>query len=125
MARPFSTELSTAQNKILRVIVRLQKAGLPALTRYLLEELKLAGNNSLLPTLRIMERNGFLEVFGGGERGRPQFVRLTSRGQHVTQNLCYLPLLAKIRAGPLEEIFSDPEVAYADVGDVLPWRAGD
>lgn len=95
----------------------------PAFVPDLVQALKLASESSLTPTLRVMERNGFIAVQGGGAKGRSRLVRLTAKGRHALA-LGGLPLLGSIPAGPLSEALADPE-AVLEESELLPHRAGD
>lgn len=123
MARPRSTELSGTQEKIAKAIAAIERQGFPALVSELVRELALAGRTSLVPTLRIMQRNGYLTMSGGGERGRDQLVRLTSKGRYAIAE-GGIPVLGSIRAGPLEEAVAVPDMVMEE-REFLPHRPGD
>src|SRR5258708_3319595 len=102
MARPRISGLTRAQSRILRAIARcIEKYGHAAITE-LVAELGLAGDTSLVPTLRIMERNGFVRIRGGGQRGRRRTIDLAVPGK-AALGLAGLPVLGQIPAGPLSE----------------------
>ncbi len=89
----------------------------------LVRELNLAGESSLAPTLRLMERNGYVTMQGGGAQGRSRLVRLTAKGR-LALSLGGLPLLGSIPAGPLSEALAEPETVV-DERELLPFRDGD
>ena len=123
MARPRTTHLSSTHEKIARTIFTIERTGFPALVSELVQRLGLAGSTSLVPTLKIMRRNGFVEIGGGGKTGRDQLVRLTPKGRYAIAE-GGLPVLGVIRAGPLEEAIAQPEAIFEDA-DLLPHRPGD
>ncbi|PWT80559.1 MAG: hypothetical protein C5B58_11325 [Acidobacteria bacterium] len=83
----------------------------------------MAGDTSLSPTLRIMERNGFVKVHGGGIRGKRRVVTLTAQAKAALA-IGGLPVLATIPAGPLSENLSQADTIL-DEAEVLPYRPGD
>src|SRR5688500_2659984 len=102
MPRPRITVLTDAHRRILRALARFEKNSEPGFIPGLASAAGLAGQNSLVPSLRIMERNGFVVMQGGGTKGRPRLVRLTAKGRHAA-GLGGLPLLGAIPAGRLSE----------------------
>jgi len=118
-----STQLSPPQLRIAEAIAAVEREGFPALVNELVHRLGLAGGSSLVPTLRIMQRNGFVTIRGGGGHGRDQFVRLTPKGRFAVAE-GGLPVLGSIRAGPLEEAVAEPETVL-EGDDLLPHRPGD
>ena len=56
--------------------------------------------SSITPTLRIMERNGFLQILGVGRRRASRFLKLTKKCRLV-RGVGGLPVVGKIAAGPL------------------------
>lgn len=89
----------------------------------LVRVLGLAGGSSLAPTLRIMQRNEFVTVGGGGAHGRDRLVKLTPKGRFAVAE-GGLAVLGSIRAGPLEEAVADPEAVFEE-RDLLPYCPGD
>ena len=89
----------------------------------LVRRLGYAAESSLTATLRIMERNGFLVIQGGGEKGRSRVVRLTARGR-FTLGASGIPLLGAIPAGPLEEALAQAE-EIIEPANLLSYREGD
>ena len=81
MARPRSSGLTPAHLRVLGAISRALAGGFPPSVADLADSLNLAGVTSVVPTLRIMERNGFVTISGGGERGKRRSVNLTARGK--------------------------------------------
>src|SRR4051794_29204180 len=61
-----SNHLSPAQRRIAWAIAEGEAAGRPALVPDLVQALGYGAESSISATLRIMERNGFLEIVGGG-----------------------------------------------------------
>lgn len=123
MARPRITQLSSTQIKIAKAIVSIEREGFPALVSELVRQLGMAGSSSLVPTLRIMQRNGFVLINGGGCPGRDQLVKLTPKGRFVVGE-GGLAVHGSIRAGLLEEAVAEPETIMDD-RDLLPYRPGD
>lgn len=123
MARPRSTGLTSVHTRILRAIGRTLASGFPPSVAELADSLKLAGVTSLMPTLRIMERNGFVTISGGGERGRRRAVNLNARGK-AALSIGGLPVLGRVPAGPLTEPLNQCEVVL-DEHELLPHRPGD
>lgn len=115
--------LTEAQRRIVRVVERMERAGEPAFVPDLVQSLGLAAESSITPTLRLLERNGFVSVHGGGSRGRSRVVRLTARARHGL-GFGGLPLLGTIPAGPLSEALADPDAVLAD-RELLAYRDGD
>jgi repressor LexA len=123
MPRPRTVELSPAHRRILRVLGRFEQKSQPAFVPALVEALEFAGANSLVPTLQIMARNGFVEIRGGGVKGSPRWVELTDKGRQAA-GLGGLPLIGSIPAGPLAEALAQPE-EIVSAEDLLPHRDGD
>jgi len=124
MARPRSTQLSSAQHRVAKAIAAIERDGFPALVSALVRELGLSGRSSLVPTLRIMERNGFITIGGGGGFGRDQLVKLSPKGRYAVAEGNGLPVLGTIRAGLLEEAIAEPE-SVVESGELLPYQPGD
>ncbi len=123
MSRSSIAGLSDTHRRIARAIARFEKKSEPAFVPDLVRLLGLAGESSLAPTLRIMVRNGFLALHGGGAQGRSRLVRLTPKGRQAL-SLGGLPLLGSIPAGPLAEALADPETVL-DERELLAFREGD
>lgn len=123
MARPRTTQLSAPQSRIAKAIASIERDGFPALISGLVRELGLAGSSSVVPTLRIMERNGFIVIAGGGCTGRDQLVKLTPKGRYAVAE-GGLPVLGSIRAGLLEEAVAEPETILEDHA-LLPYQPDD
>src|SRR5689334_6825221 len=122
--RTNSTEcLTPAQRRIAEAVATLEARGLPALVPDLVKALHYQAESSLTATLRIMERNGFLEIHGGGQRRASRFLRLSKKGR-LALGVGGLPLLGRIPAGPLSEALAQPE-EILEAGMLLPHRAGD
>jgi repressor LexA len=104
-------------------LVKFARADRPAFVPDLVEELGFAGESSLTPTLKILERKGVIEILGGGRQRAYRLVRLTLQGRHL-MGLGVLPLLGAIPAGRLKEAIAQPE-EYFEVERLLPARTGD
>src|SRR5438270_13604076 len=98
MARPRCSGLTNAHWKVLYAIERLLRKGVSPSVSEIAASLRLAGETSLAPTLRIMQRNGFVEIHGGGRRGKRRTVALTARGK-TSLGVGGLPVLGAIPAG--------------------------
>ena len=123
MARPFSFDLTESHWKILRAIERLLRTGVPPSVGEIAASLCLAGETSLTPTLRIMRRNGYVEIHGGGRRGKRRTMTLTPLAK-ASLGIGGLPVLGAVPAGPLSENLSQAE-AILDEQELLPHRPGD
>jgi repressor LexA len=129
MPRPLSTVLSTAQKRVLEALASLEKKGEPGFVSTLVKALGLKAESSLTQTLQRMERNGFLDLAGGGARGRQRLVQLSAKGRlqlntSSSSTTLFLPLLGRIPAGPLEEALQQEGQPVA-VSEVLKARPGD
>jgi repressor LexA len=125
MPRPPLQNLSSTHLRIAKVVAEFERDERPAYVPELVEALKLARPGSLLPTLQIMARNGFVDLPGkreGGKR-RAQIVRLTPKGRHAL-GIGGLPLLGSIPAGLISEAVAGAD-EIVDPGAVLPWKPGD
>jgi repressor LexA len=123
MARPLCSVLTNAHWKVLDAIERLSRKGLPPSVGEIALSLRMAGQTSLTPTLRIMQRNDFVEIHGGGRRGKRRTVTLTARGK-TSLGIGGLPVLGTIPAGPLSESLSQAETVL-DEQELLACRPGD
>src|SRR5438874_7942076 len=123
MARPLSFGLTDSHWKVLRAIGRLLRTGVPPSVSEIAASLRLAGETSLTPTLRIMQRNGFVEIHGGGRRGKRRTVTLTARGK-TSLGVGGLPVLGTVPAGPLSETLAQVEMIL-DEQELLPHRRRD
>lgn len=115
--------LSSAHLRIAKEILDFERRNEPSFVSDLVRRLGYAAESSLTATLRIMERNGFLVIQGGGEKGRSRVVRLTSRARFAL-GAGGIPLLGTIPAGPLEEAFAQAD-EIIETADLLPYREGD
>ncbi len=111
MPRPLSLHLTAVQQRIARALANFARQERPAFVPDLAKTLRLAGESSLTPTLKKMQRNGFVDVQGAGVRGRSRIVRLTAKGRKAL-GIGGLPLLGSIPAGPLSE-------AIAQAGEIV------
>ena len=114
-------DMTSAQKKIAEAVWKFQQKGQAALVADLVRVLKYAAESSLTATLKIMERDGVLDIRGGREKGRPRVISLTNQGR-FDLGVGGIPLLGSIPAGPLDEA-----LAQADeiVEAMLPSRSGD
>jgi repressor LexA len=123
MAPPLTKHLTEAQLRVARVIARWEHQERPAFVPDLVNALGLPAESSLTETLQRMERNEFVEILGGGAKGRRRLVRLTAKGRFAVGS-GGLPLLGDIPAGPLTEALADAPTVVAE-DDLLSWRQGD
>lgn len=98
-----------------------QQGGFPVV-RELAQQMGLAGESSLTPTLQRLEKLGYVEI-QGGVRGKSRVITLTSLGKAATHS--GIPLLGQIPAGPLSEAIEETDTFIEGVGDILPYKAGD
>ena len=115
--------LSPAQRRIALAVAQAETNGIPALVPAIVEALGYGAESSLTPTLRIMERNGFLEILGGGKRRASRFLRLTKKARQML-GVGGLPVVGRIAAGPLQEALADPE-DFLESTALLPHQPGD
>ena len=115
--------LSSAHRRIAKEVLALERKSEPSFVSDLVRRLGYAAESSLTATLRIMERNGFLVIQGGGEKGRARVVRLTTKARFAL-GAGGIPLLGMIPAGPLEEAFAQAHEVIEST-DFLPYREGD
>ena len=123
MGRRPATKLTPAHSRILQAIAHYVEQGKHANLAELVADLGLAGSTSLAPTLRVMERNGYIEIHGGGKRGRRCSVSLTTRGK-VSAGITSLRILGQIAAGPLAETLEQADT-IDELNDLLPYKPGD
>ena len=123
MGRPLTSDLTSAHRRILEALGRLIEGRGHATIRNLVEELHLAGDTSLNATLKIMERNGFIDIHGGGKRGQRRTICLTNRGKQ-SLGLGSLCVLGNIPAGPLAEVLGQCETVI-ESAELLPHKPGD
>jgi repressor LexA len=122
MPRPLEHFLSAAQRRLVFAIAAFENRGEPAFVMDVVETLRLKGESSVAPTLRRMERKGFIKIKGGG-RGRSRILHLTQRGRFAAA-VGGIPVLGTIPAGPLEEAVAQSDVLL-DERQLLPVRPGD
>jgi repressor LexA len=109
--------------RIAEMVLSFEQREEPAFVSDLVKRLGYAAESSLTATLRIMERNGFLVIQGGGEKGRSRVVRLTTKGRFALGE-SGIPLLGAIPAGPLEEVLAQAE-EITEPANLLAYREGD
>lgn len=123
MSRPRTTNLSHVHERILSELRRWVTSDGSASVSDLAAGLHLAGPSSIMPTLEVMERNGFVRILGGGTRGKRRTVVLTPKGR-AASGIGGVPILGSIPAGPLAEVFEHCE-EVVDLGTALPHQPGD
>jgi repressor LexA len=116
-------DLTPAQRRIAEAVASVERKRLPALVPEIVKSLGYHAESSVTPTLRIMERNGFLEILGGGQHRAPRFLRLTRKARLIL-GVGGLPVVGHITAGPLQEALAQPE-DFLETGALLPHREGD
>jgi len=89
----------------------------------LVEALGYQAESSVTPTLKIMERDGLIEIHGGGRQRAYRFLSLTSKARQML-GVGGLPILGRIPAGPLQEALTEPE-GFLESSSLLPHRPGD
>ncbi len=122
MPRRLENFLSAAQRRLIFAIAEFENRGEPAFVMDLVKALRLKGESSVVPTLRRMERKGFVKIKGGG-RGRSRILHLTQRGRFAAA-VGGIPVLGTIPAGPLEEAVAQTDVLL-DERKLLPVKPGD
>jgi repressor LexA len=115
--------LSSVHRRIANEVLAFERRKEPSFVADLVRRLGYAAESSLTATLRLMERNGFLLIQGGGEKGRPRVVRLTAKARFAL-GVGGIPLLGAIPAGPLEEAVAQAEEVI-ETTDLLAYREGD
>lgn len=123
MMTAHSQKLTSAQRRIVEAIAAAEARGVPPFVPDLVQQLGLAGESSITPTLKILQRDGFLEIHGGGSQRAYRLLRLTKKAKLVL-GIGGLPVLGRIAAGPLSEALAQPD-DYLDAHALLPHRKGD
>lgn len=123
MSRPQTLHLSQVHERILAELRRSAMNGRAASVSELVASLDLAGGTSLVATLKVMERNGFVQILGGGIRGKRRTVVLTPKGR-MAAGIGGVPVLGSIPAGPLTEALELCE-DVVDLGTALLYEPGD
>ena len=122
MGRPRTSDLTFAHTRILKAVARLSEELGHASVAAVVNELHFAGETSITATLKIMERNGFIKIHGGGKRGQRRTILLTTQGKAALG--IGLPVLGSIPAGPLMEVLNQCD-AVIDYAELLPHKTGD
>lgn len=122
MSRSVENVLSAAQRRLVFAIAGFENRGESAFVMDVVKALRLKGESSVAPTLRRMERKGFIRIKGGG-RGRSRILDLTQRGRFAAA-IGGIPVLGTIPAGPLEEAVAQTDVLL-DERQLLPVKPGD
>jgi repressor LexA len=102
MPRLPQRDLTSSQQRVARELAEFARRDVPAFVPDLAKALRLAGATSLTPTLRKMQKNGFVEVLFEGLRGRSRIVRLTANGRRAL-GIGGLAVLGSIPAGAVSE----------------------
>lgn len=123
MSRLRTTVLSHAQRRILLELHRWVTSNGSASVSDLVSGMNLAGASSIMPTLKVMERNGFVQILGGGTQGKRRTAILTPKG-NAALGIGGVPVLGSIPAGPLSEVFGNCEETI-DLGQALSHQPGD
>jgi repressor LexA len=123
MGRPRTINPTPVHLRILKAIASYSQNGRYTSITDLVADLGLARDTSLTPTLKIMQRNGFIEIHGGGKRGRRRLVTLTTRGKSAI-GLGELRIIGHIPAGPLTEVLDECEIVI-EAHELLPHKPGD
>lgn len=123
MARPRTTTLTETHRKIAYNIADVERSGFAATLGELVKRLGLARPSSLIPTIKIMERNGYVIIGGGGQQGRDQLIKLSPKGRLAIRD-GVLPIFGSIQAGMLHEAVEEPD-RYFEQSDLLPHEGGD
>lgn len=123
MGRHLTSGLTLVHHRILGVLGTLSEGRGYSTIADLVQELHLAGDTSLNATLKIMQRNGFVDIHGGGKRGRRRTVCLTNQGKQ-SLGLGGLRVLGNIPAGHLADVLEHSETVI-DSAEVLPHKPGD
>lgn len=115
--------ITARQEEILQLVSDfLQEGRLPSAVR-LAEQLGLAGESSVTPILKALERKGYLNI-KGGIKGRPRELSLTPKGKLVVQRPG-LPVVGSIAAGAVKEALETADEYVERLDDLLPFRPGD
>jgi repressor LexA len=117
------SSLSSVHRRIAEAVLFFEQRQEPPFVSDLVRRLGYAAESSLTATLRIMERDGFLVIQGGGEKGRSRVVRLTAKARFAL-GAGGIPLLGTIPAGPLEEVFAQADEIIGPA-NLLAYREGD
>lgn len=123
MPRLPNRDLSSSQHRIARELAEFARREVPAFVPDLAKALRLAGESSLTPTLRKMQRNGFVEVLFEGLRGRSRIVRLTANGRRAL-GIGGLAVLGSIPAGPISEAIGQAD-EILESNQILPHEPQD
>ena len=107
---------------LLRIVAYLESGTLPS-AALLAQDLGLAGESSVTPVLKALEKKGYLSI-QGGVRGRQRSLQLTAKAR-LELKQPGIPLLGSIPAGPLREALAQPEQWVEDFRELLPYHEGD
>jgi repressor LexA len=115
--------LTEAQFRVARILARWEHQRRPAFVSDLVAEMGLPAESSVTDTLQRMKRNEFIEILGGGAKGRSRMVRLTAKGRYAVGS-GGLPVLGEVPAGPLAEALAEP-MSIVEEDNLLSWQRGD
>ena len=131
MSARLQTHLTDAQLRVARMLAVWEREERPAFVPQLSLALGYPAESSLTETLQRMQRNEFIDVLGGGVKGRPRLVRLTTKGRCAVGS-GGLPVLGEIPAGPLApalaqstSVVEEDELLASQPGDFLLRVRGD
>lgn len=111
------------QRELLLKIAFYLESGTPPSAAQLAKDLGLAGESSVSPMLKALEKKGYL-LIQAGVRGRQRSLQLTPSARAELKQPG-IPLLGSIPAGPLKEALDHPEQWVDDFREILPYREGD
>ena len=123
MPRPKIAQLSSVHMRIISILGRRTTKGETITISDLVADLNLAGASSIIATLKVMERNGFLRILGGGSPGKRCSIVLTLKGK-TAAGIGGIPIVGSIPAGPIAEAI-EHYGEIIDLGTALPHRSGD
>jgi repressor LexA len=98
MARPVETELTKRQKQILAAIYKVGQ-GSGVLLADLVRALKAPRETSVVPTVERIAARGYLEITGGGSKGKPRVLELTARARAELGVLPGVPRIGIVAAG--------------------------
>lgn len=123
MGRPLTSSPTRVHKRILEALACVMEGRGHCSVSDLVRELNLAGDSSVTATLKIMQRNGYIHIHGGGTRGRRRTLSLTTQGRE-SLGLGGLRILGSIPAGPLSDILDQCD-SIVDIVELFPYKPGD
>lgn len=118
-----SKSLTRSQRRIAQAVADGEARNIPVFIPWLVQEIGLAGESSVTPTIKLMKERGYLEIHGGGKQRAYRVLRLTQKGRQA-MGFGGIPVVGRIAAGLLHEALAQPE-EFVDSSNVLPHRSGD